>query len=157
MLRCKKPLRRSRLGPKTYNEAVARRNALQNRRRENGTKRPGGGSLASGGLKQRAWSRRKRPLTPEEIAWQEHARERDGYRCRWVEDGKRCDYTSETITVHHIQTRRQRPDLILDNDNSACLCDRHHDITHHTVEGRRKAAAQGLLGGTTYEKAAKEI
>jgi len=156
MLRCKKPLRRSSLGPKTYDEAVARRIALQNRRRENGTLRTGVGGLASGGLKQRTWHRRRRSLTPEEIAWQEYARERDGKRCRWVEDGKRCTYTSETITVHHIQTRRQRPDLVLDNDNSACLCDPHHDFAHHSVEGRRKAAAQGLLGGTTYEKASKQ-
>lgn len=87
-----------------------------------------------------------------ETDWINDVRERDNYTCRWP----KCGYYSKHIHAHHIHTKRQRPDLKWVASNGACLCFTHHDHLHHTVAGRRKARAIGLLGTKTYELAQKE-
>ena len=99
--------------------------------------------------------------SPEEKRWREDVLKQDGYRCRWVDQqtGERCEVTgAENLDAHHVRERTQRPDLILDRANGAALCGgpgRHHDHAHHTVQGRKDAIAQKLLGGETYEAAQK--
>jgi hypothetical protein len=102
-------------------------------------------------------------ITPEETAWRNEVLKNSGYQCQWVDQqtGERCRVRgAENLDAHHINERSQRPDLVLDLSNGAALCSglgRHHDRAHHTVEGRMQANAQGLLGGTTYELAKKQI
>lgn len=87
----------------------------------------------------------------ESIKWSREVRERDGFTCRWPG----CFYTDRSIPAHHINERSQRPDLKFTLSNGAAICPQHHDFLHHTVAGRQQAKALGLLGGETYEKAAK--
>jgi hypothetical protein len=101
------------------------------------------------GLKRSRMKARRVP--PAELNWAADVRERDGYTCRWPD----CGYYSLKIHTHHIHTRRQRPDLVLDLENGAALCPKHHDFIHHTSEGRRRGRELGLLGTETYEAAAK--
>ena len=88
----------------------------------------------------------------EMVEWSAKVLERDGHHCRWPE----CNEQGPQVQAHHIQTRRQRPDLKLVLDNGAAICNRHHDRLHHTLNGRREARVLGLLGGQTYEAAMKE-
>ena len=114
------------------------------------------------GTKQMKRSRlKKHRVTPEETAWRNEVLRNSGYRCQWVDQqtGLRCPvHGKENLDAHHINERSQRPDLRDDPENGAALCSgpgRHHDRAHHTVDGRRQAKDQGLLGGETYEIAQK--
>lgn len=88
---------------------------------------------------------------PKMVAWSKDVLERDDHHCRWPG----CHEQGPHVHAHHIQTRKQRPDLKYTRSNGAAICFIHHDRLHHTVEGRQEARALGLLGGTTYEKAQK--
>jgi len=136
-------MRRSRLGPKTYQEALERRTTLQQRRR----------ALA---VNRRTPMKRSR-RDPKHEAWREAVLERDGYQCRWIDPRtkQRCRRRGRKLNAHHIRERTQRPDLRYDVDNGAALCGQHHDYAHHNVQGRKEASEQGLLGGETYEHAQK--
>lgn len=62
--------------------------------------------------------------TPEWITLRERVLARDDRRCtvsRLL--GGAC---SETLHVHHIEPRSERPDLELDEDNCATVCSSHH-------------------------------
>jgi|ERR1041384_1255023 len=97
-------------------------------------------------------SRLRARRDPQMVAWSGAVLERDEHHCRWPE----CNERGPQVIAHHIQTRRQRPDLKYQTENGAAICTRHHDLLHHTLNGRRRARDLGLLGGTTYEKAQKE-
>lgn len=58
-----------------------------------------------------------------EIEWRECVKKRDGYAC--VVCG-----IKEDLCVHHIKTRRERKDLILNVENGITLCQRHHGYTY---------------------------
>lgn len=62
-------------------------------------------------------------------AWRDKAKEikeRSRYLCAaCLADGV---YTYDTLEVHHIVPLRERPDLLLDDDNLICLCRRHHEM-----------------------------
>lgn len=86
------------------------------------------------------------------VAWSKAVLERDGYHCQWPE----CSVQGPQVIAHHIQTRRQRPDLKLELSNGIACCTKHHNFLHHTLAGRREARRLGLLGGgQTYEVAMK--
>lgn len=69
--------------------------------------------------------------------WRAAVKARDGYTCQ------RCGSTAN-LHAHHIQTQRNRPDLIFDADNGETLCDvchgRHHSRPGHplSLETRQK-------------------
>lgn len=88
-----------------------------------------------------------------ETEWKYQVRERDNYSCRWPY----CTVSSPFIHAHHICPRSQRPDLVYDVDNGACLCYPHHDKLHHTVKGREEGRKLGLLKTDSYELARKQI
>jgi len=107
---------------------------------------------------ERSPVKRYRPSAADR-AWSKAVLERDGYQCRWIDPktGERCPRRTN-LTAHHINERSQRPDLRLELSNGAAICDGsggHHDYLHHTVQGRKEARAQKLLGGETYEYARK--
>jgi hypothetical protein len=136
-------MKRGRFKQKTYEEAVARRTALHERRR----------TLAV----NRRTPMKRSQRDPEHDAWREAVLERDGYRCRWIDPitKQRCTRRGKSLHAHHIRERTQRPDLRHDVTNGATLCGEHHDRLHHTVEGRQWGREIGLLGGETYELARK--
>ena len=89
---------------------------------------------------------------PKMVAWSKGVLERDDHHCRWPG----CSEQGPHVHAHHIQTRKQRPDLKYELSNGIAICFIHHHRLHSTVEGRQEARALGLLGDTTYEKAQKE-
>ena len=137
---------------KTYLEAKA---AHKEMKRSKLTSKASKGKLKRGRFK-------RKPVSPEGKQWREQVLERDGYRCRWInEDGERCPISgAENLEAHHIHERSQRPDLKLDLTNGAATCVVgpywHHDHLHHTVKGRQRGRDLGLLGTETYEKAVKQ-
>lgn len=40
--------------------------------------------------------------------------------------------------VHHVLTRKRRPDLALDKGNLMAICEQHHYKIHHTIEHKVK-------------------
>ena len=109
---------------------------------------------------QRRLRLKRKPMSAADRKWRAEVLERDGYRCRWVdENGERCEIEgAENLDAHHILTRGQRPDKRFDLTNGATLCGgpgRHHDKLHHTVKGRERGRLIGLLGTETYEAAQK--
>jgi predicted restriction endonuclease len=51
--------------------------------------------------------------------------ERDGYKCRAVENGERCDVTDpRKLEAHHLVSLREGGTNTI--DNGATLCRRHH-------------------------------
>jgi hypothetical protein len=98
-------------------------------------------------------------MSPEEVEWRNGVLERAGYCCQWVDQrtGKRCEVRGkENLDAHHVAKRSQRPDLKRELTNGAALCRYHHSFSD-TVEGRKQAKAQGLLGGISYELAKKQL
>jgi len=98
-------------------------------------------------------------ITPEETKWREDVLMNSGYRCQWVDrqTGERCHVEgAENLDSHHVAKRTQRPDLKRVVSNGAALCRYHHSFSD-TVEARKQAKAQKLLGGVTYELAKKQI
>lgn len=149
-------MKRSGFPKLTHEQAVKKSREWQDRQRvrarektrETGVKRP-----KSGLKRQSAKTIANKPL---EEAFKLECRQRDGYRCRWIDSNdKRCLNYDERIPVHHINEKSQRPDQRFDPDNGACICWVHHNYMHHTVAGRHRGRELGLLGGETYEKAGK--
>ena len=56
----------------------------------------------------------------------EEIKERANYLCEVCKD--KGEYTYKGLEVHHIVKVRERPDLLLDNENLVCLCVRHHKM-----------------------------
>lgn len=89
-------------------------------------------------------------------AWRDKAKEikeRSRYLCAaCLADGV---YTYDTLEVHHIVPLRERPDLLLDDDNLICLCRRHHEMAesggipqqdlYKMVEERDSPEGMGLI------------
>lgn len=130
-------MRRSRIGPKTYDEARARHKPMKRSAMAHGTKRM-----------------KRASVSPEEKAWREAVLDRDRRKCRWPTEND--SHHRGRLHAHHINERSQRPDLVYDISNGATLCSFHHDYAHHSVMGRRRAKELGLLGGETYEAAQKK-
>ena len=158
-------MKRSRIGPKTYEAALASRIAQDARRREKASQKPRKSRISShkplerkhGLLQRRSKPLKRKKISKEEMEWREGVLDRAGNRCQWVdrETELRCEIRGkESLDAHHICKRSQRPDLKLSPENGAALCRLHHDYTD-TVEGRAEAIAQNLLSTETYEAAMK--
>jgi hypothetical protein len=108
-------------------------------------------------LQRRSGLNRSKQSSAEKV-WRNDVLVRDGYQCRWIDSAmdQRCGECGEHVQAHHIQTRKQRPDLLREVNNGAAICSFHHDYLHHDPRGRKEAKAQGLLGGQTYEAAQKQ-
>lgn len=74
-------------------------------------------------------------LTEEHKAWREQVLRNAGYRCEWVDDGKRCSKAAPAsrMFADHIVERRDGGDA-LDPANGQCLCGAHH--TRKTAAAR---------------------
>ena len=72
---------------------------------------------------------------------------RAGYRCEWIEDGKRCEKAApqHRLFADHIKERRDGGDPY-DPNNGMCLCGSHHTIKT-ARERARRMAANGRGGG----------
>lgn len=82
--------------------------------------------------------------TPEHRAWSLAVRNRAGWRCEWVEDGKRCTRSKangDQMLADHIVERKDGGDP-LDPKNGQCLCN-----PHNTSKGIRARAARMGVGG----------
>lgn len=137
-------LKRSRIGPASYDDAKARL-------REKQGKRP-----SRYGLKAtKSNTRQRKPLRtkidPKLVAWSRAVKKRDVF-CQWP----RCPYLGPAVTIdaHHKAPRSQRPDLKYELSNGILLCRFHHEHTHGA--GKAEAIALGILVETTYELAQKE-
>lgn len=132
----------------TYAEALAKRTALHERRRELAVNRR---------TPMKRTQMKAHRQSPEEKAWREEVLKRDGHRCRWIDPvtDQRCRETGPHVQAHHVRTRKQRPDLVLDLSNGRACCPFHHDFLHHDPRGRKEARAQVMLGGESYEAAQK--
>jgi 5-methylcytosine-specific restriction enzyme A len=67
-----------------------------------------------------------------------------GYRCEWIEDGKRCNKSAprHRMFADHKVERRDGGDPY-DPDNGECLCG-----SHHTIKTRRERVKRlGASGG----------
>jgi hypothetical protein len=165
-------MKRSRIGPKTYDAAVI----AQNRRVARQTERVARNADSPESRLAPAVARKGRTLNakvdPKGIAWAEAVKERDGNKCQWPGFSYEMvlsfpvGFTIETrlaispcatgdtrIDAHHKAKRSQRPDLKYDVDNGISLCRTHHDWTdyHHD-----EAVKLGLLSTETYELAHKK-
>lgn len=94
-----------------------------------------------------------------ERVFRREVRKRDGNACQYP--GcivKQQPRQVQIVEVHHIGTRKRRPDLITVVTNGVCLCNfrtitNHHGWVHaHPIE----AVEMGLLSDRSYELAAKE-
>lgn len=52
-------------------------------------------------------------------------REKANYLCEVCRDLGQINYTG--VEVHHIDALKDRPDLLIENDNLVCLCEMHHE------------------------------
>ncbi len=72
--------------------------------------------------------------TQEHRNWARAVKQRAGWRCEWVEGGKRCEVRSPArLFADHIVERRDGGAL-LDPMNGRCLCGSHH--TRKTAASR---------------------
>lgn len=79
-------------------------------------------------------------LTPEHKAWRLAVCRRAGWRCEWVEHGKRCEASAANghrMNADHI-VERADGGALLDPNNGQCLCTR-----HNTLKGLSARAARG--------------
>lgn len=98
---------------------------------------------------------------PEGWPFRKAVRDRDGNTCQFPGCGVQEVNTQEegsVIDVHHIATRKRRPDLIYVVANGVCLCNvktytNHHGWVHLNP---LKAVEMGLLSDRTRELAEKE-
>jgi 5-methylcytosine-specific restriction protein A len=84
-------------------------------------------------------------LTEEHRAWREQVVRNAGYRCQWVENGRRCTKAAplHRMFADHVKERRDGG-AALDPANGQCLCGRHHSIKTAMLRGRR---AHGVGAG----------
>lgn len=80
-----------------------------------------------------AWegSNRRAELPPDWPAIRKRILDRDSYRCRWIQDGKRC--TERATDVDHRGDKHNH-----DDDNLRALCAPHH----RRRTGQQAAAAR---------------
>lgn len=72
--------------------------------------------------------------------WSHGVKQRAGWRCEWVEGGRRCQVKRPNrLFADHIVERRDGGAL-LDPDNGMCLCGSHH--TRKTVAARAERLAR---------------
>jgi len=69
---------------------------------------------------------------------------RAGFRCEWIEDGRRCSKSApqHRLFADHIRERRDRGDPT-DPSNGMCLCGSHHTIKTQRERARRLASHGG--------------
>ena len=80
-------------------------------------------------------------LTPEHRAWRKIICDRAGWRCEWVEQGKRCEAShmrGDRMLSDHI-VERSDGGALLDPGNGMCLCPSHHGAKTHAERARRAA------------------
>ncbi|ESY88344.1 HNH endonuclease [Mesorhizobium sp. LNHC220B00] len=77
-------------------------------------------------------------LTPEHRAWRLGVLQRAGFRCEWVEDGRRCIKSAphDRLIADHIIERKDGG-APLDPKNGQCLC-----VAHNTRKGIRARDAR---------------
>jgi hypothetical protein len=76
-------------------------------------------------------------LTPEHRAWRAEVLRRAGYRCEWIEDGRRCPVAApKRLIADHVRERKDGG-APLDSLNGQCLCTR-----HNTLKGLRARDAR---------------
>ena len=81
-------------------------------------------------------------LTVEHRQWRKAVCSRAGWRCEWVEGGRRCPVKAPArMFADHIVERRDGGDP-LDPSNGQCLCGSHHT--------RKTAAARARRLGESY-------
>lgn len=78
-------------------------------------------------------------LTPEHRAWRLAVCRRAGWRCEWVEQGRRCEASAGTGYVMVADHKIERGDggVLYDEDNGQCLC-----VSHNTLKGNRSRVAR---------------
>lgn len=77
--------------------------------------------------------------TAEYRVWREEVKRRAGYRCEWVENGRRCERSrarGDRMIADHIVERKDGGAL-LDPANGQCLC-----TQHNTLKGIRARTAR---------------
>jgi hypothetical protein len=78
-------------------------------------------------------------LTPEHRAWRAEVLRRAGYRCEWIENGRRCLVCAPSrLFADHIDERKDGG-ARLDPANGQCLCGRHHTLKTTRVRADRMA------------------
>lgn len=81
-------------------------------------------------------------LTPEHKAWRLAVCRRAGWRCQWVENGKRCEASAANdnrMFADHI-VERSDGGALYDVNNGQCLCGSHHTrktLQERTIRHRR--------------------
>jgi len=133
-------MKRTRIGPKSFAEA------LQARRAKQKGKRP----ASRFGRARTSLKRGKRLVTRIDrklAVWSRKVRERDNFTCQMtgIRDVKRN-------VAHHIAPRSQRPDLRLSVPNGVTLTPEAHQKVHDNPIWARE---NGWLSSETYEKARK--
>jgi hypothetical protein len=80
-------------------------------------------------------------LTPEHRAWREEVLRRAGFRCEWIEEGRRCEKAEplHRMFADHIRERRDGGPRF-DPANGMCLCGRHHTLKTHDERAKRMRA-----------------
>lgn len=71
--------------------------------------------------------------------WRDEVKRRAGYRCEWVENGRRCERSrahGDRMIADHIVERKDGGAL-LDPKNGQCLC-----TQHNTLKGIRARTAR---------------
>jgi len=94
-----------------------------------------------------------------EKAFRKEVRKRDGNACQYPGCGlKQNPREIQIIDVHHIGTRKRRPDLVVVVKNGICLCNFRTQTNHHgwVHSNPIEAVKLGLLSDRSYELAAKE-
>lgn len=61
-------------------------------------------------------------------AWAKLVKDRAGWRCEYVEHGRRCENRHPTSVMYadHIRDVKDRPELALDPANGRCACGSHN-------------------------------
>ncbi|MEH2508680.1 5-methylcytosine-specific restriction protein A [Nitrobacteraceae bacterium AZCC 1564] len=77
-------------------------------------------------------------LTPEHKAWRLAVCRRAGWRCEWVEDGKRCTKRApqDRVVADHV-IERADGGALYDLSNGQCLC-----VAHNTLKGLKARGAR---------------
>lgn len=83
--------------------------------------------------------------TAEHREWAKKVKDRAGWRCEYVEDGKRCECSKargDQIYAGHIKNRRDYPELALDLSNGRAECNSHN--TRAGIQDRENRLKQRL-------------
>ena len=132
-------------GRYTYEEAVAKARAADERRRARKGKRS---AAAKAGAVRRAAKQQTGDEQWKE--WERQVFERDGYKCQFPGG---CKNRGARLVAHHKNERSQRTDLKYVVSNGITLCVIEHNWVHANPA---KAVAMGLLIYRSRELAMKE-